>query len=297
MKINCVIVNYNDADTAICLVKRIHRFESLAGIVVVDNASADDSWERLKALEDEKVAVIRGERNGGYGYGNNLGVRYAIGTNQATHVIIANPDVEFAERVILAMSRIFKSHPDVGAVAPVMEDMQYGGLGRGWPLRGFAGELLAMGPISRRLFKRALNYPESHYNGKKAVYADAVHGSMLMVDGGAFLECGGYDEHIFLYQEESVLAWRMRTNGYRTVVLLTETYIHRHGATISKACKGQQIRQRLRHESLMYYMKNYLYINKLEELIARVWFQGIFAEIRAAAKAEKLIESVKKIKP
>lgn len=297
MKINCVIVNYNDADTVIRLVKRIHQFESLEGIVVADNASTDDSWERLKTLEDQKVAVICGDRNGGYGYGNNLGVQYAIGTNQATHVVIANPDVEFTERGILAMSRIFKSHPDVGVVAPMMEDMQYGGLGRGWPLHGFAGELLAMGPISRRLLKKVLNYPESRYRGKRAVYADVVHGSMLMVDGRAFLECGGYDEHIFLYQEEAVLAWRMRTNGYRTVVLLTETYIHRHGTSISKACKGQQVRQKLRHESLMYYMKNYLYINKLEELIARVWFRGIFAEIWAAAKAEKLMEGAKKLKP
>lgn len=294
MKINCVIVNYNDGDTAAALVSRIRGFKILEGIVVVDNASVDDSWQKLKALEEEdgNIAVVRGERNGGYGYGNNLGVEYAARVNHATHVVICNPDVEFTEHVLLSMSRIFKGHPDVGAAAPVMEDMQYGGLGRGWRLHGFAGELLSMGPVSRRLFGKVLNYPESYYKGKKAVCVDAVHGSMLMVDVEAFLECGGYDEKIFLYQEEAVLAWRMRANGWRTVLLLTETYIHRHGTSIAKSCKSQLQRQNMRHESLMYYMKNYLHINRAETAAARLWFAGIFAEIRVAAAAEAVFDKV-----
>lgn len=284
MRINCVIVNYNDADSVLGLVDRIRDYKILSEIVVVDNASTDGSWERLKAAEHGKVTVIRSEKNGGYGYGNNLGVRYGAAVNQATHAVIANPDVEFTEQAVLALSRIFKGHPDVAVAAPVMEDMQYGGLGRGWRLHGFAGELLAMGPVSRRLFGRWLNYPEAYYRGKKAVYTDAVHGSMLMVDVKAFQECGGYDERIFLYQEESVLAWRMRTEGYRTVVLLTETYIHRHGASIVKSCVSQKERQKLRHESVMYYMKHYLYINRFQEWTARLWFRGIWAEIWAAGR-------------
>lgn len=294
MRVNCVIVNYNDADTVIRLLGLIHDYKVLDGIVVVDNASGDDSWERLKAFEDGKTAVIRGERNGGYGYGNNLGVGYAVRVNGATHVVIANPDVEFAEHTILAMCRIFVGHPDVGAAAPVMEDMQYGGMGRGWKLHGFAGELFSMGPVSRRLLRRFLNYPESYYRGKKAVWVDVVHGSMVMVDAEAFLECGGYDENIFLYQEESVLAWRMRINGYRTVLLLTKTYIHRHGASIGKSCESQWRRQRLRHESLMYYMKHYLYINRLQQLAAKVWFGGILAEIWMAAGAGRVLETVRR---
>lgn len=294
MKVNCVIVNYNDADTVISLLDRIRGYKVLDGIVVVDNASEDGSWQRLKAFEDGKIAVIRGERNGGYGYGNNLGVNYAVRVNGATHVVIANPDVEFEERTIVAMCRIFAGHPDAGIAAPVMEDMQYGGMGRGWRLHGFAGELLSMGPVSRRLLGRLLNYPESYYRGKKAVWADVVHGSMLMVDTDAFLECGGYDEGIFLYQEESVLAWRMRTNGYRTALLLTETYIHRHGASIGKSCESRIKRQRLRHDSLMYYMRHYLYINRFQELAAKVWFGGILAEIWIASGAEKALEDLRR---
>lgn len=294
MKINCVIVNYNDADMVIRLLNRIHDYKSLDGIVVVDNRSQDDSWQRLKSLEDRKTVVIQGGKNGGYGYGNNLGVKYAVRTNQATHVIIANPDVEFTERAILSMCRVFKKHLDVGIVAPVMEDMQYGGMGRGWRLHGFAGELLCMGPVSRRLFRGFLNYPESYYRGKKAVYVDVVHGSMLMVDAAVFLKCGGYDERIFLYQEESVLAWRMKNSGYRTVLLLAETYIHRHGTSIAKSCESQWRRQKLRHKSLMHYMRHYLGISRGQMWVAKVWFGGILAEIWMAAGAEKVFRAINK---
>ncbi len=50
MKINCVIVNYNDADTVINLVDRVHEYLCFDQIVVVDNASTDDSWQRLQEL-------------------------------------------------------------------------------------------------------------------------------------------------------------------------------------------------------------------------------------------------------
>ncbi len=56
------------------------------------------------------------------------------------------------------------------------------------------------------------------------MYVDAVHGSMLMISAQAFEETGGYDEGIFLYQEEAVLGQRMRASGYRTVLLLNRTF-------------------------------------------------------------------------
>lgn len=288
MRINCVVVNYNDADTTEGFVKRIRNYQFLEQIVVVDNGSSDDSWQRLKLLKDDKVALIHSERNGGYGYGNNLGVKYAMEVNEATHVVIVNPDVEFSEQTVVRMANMFKNHPDVGIVSAVMEDMQYGGMGYGWKLHGFFGELLAMGPISRRVFGRFLNYSPKYFKGKKAVYVDVVHGSMLMVDAAAFAECGGYDDEMFLYQEEAVLACRMKTSGYRTVLLLTDHYIHHHGTSVGKSLTGQLKRQKLRHESVIYYLRNYLYINKAEELFAGLWFQIIILEIRVSEMAGKI---------
>lgn len=282
MKLNCVILNYNDGDTVSKLTEMIGGYEILEQIVVVDNASTDDSLEKLWKLQDEKIRVIRAEKNGGYGAGNNLGVKYAVEKNGATHVLIANPDVAFSENTLLRMLKIFEKHHDVGVVTAAMEDVRYETMCNGWPLRSFAGELLSMGPVSRRLLGRFLEYPGSRFQGRKAAYVDVVHGSMLMVAADKFLECGGYDEGIFLYQEEAVLGRRMKNCGFRTVLLLNCSYRHEHSVSISKTFESQMARQRLREKSTLYYMQNYLSVNPLQEQIARLWFWGIRMELKVA---------------
>lgn len=309
MKINCVILNYNDADTVLGLVEEIRGYQALDQIVIVDNASTDDSWERLTRLlehdseetqeicveEDEKtqqmcagkIQLLRAGKNGGYGAGNNLGVRYAVKKNNADYVLIANPDVKFTESCVKALAGTLKCHPELAAVAALMEDSSFGDTKNGWKLHGFWGELFSMGPVCRRVLKPWLNYPKQYFQGKKAVYVDAVHGSMLMVDGKKFLEAGGYDEGIFLYQEEAVLAKRFQRFGYRTALLLTQTYRHEHSVSISKSFKGQMDRQKLRNASVLYYLKTYLNIGPVREMIAKAWFAGLAAEIWLAGALGK----------
>ena len=53
----CVILNYNDADTTISLVKKIGDYKNIEHIIVVDNCSTDHSLEKLEKITDEKVVV------------------------------------------------------------------------------------------------------------------------------------------------------------------------------------------------------------------------------------------------
>ena len=288
MQLSCVILNYNDAETTEKLVMQIADYDVLHQIIVVDNASTDDSLERLRKLESDanasqscKVRVIYADHNGGYGSGNNLGVR--CGAEQgATHVLIANPDVVFSEQSLKAMLAVFARHPEVGIVTTRIRDARFPDLKNGWPLRSFTRELFSMGPVSRRLLGKTFDYPDSCFAGRSAVYVGAVHGSMLMVDTEKFLEAGGYDEGIFLYEEEQVLGRRMQNAGYRSVLLLNQHYDHEHSTSISKSFSDAMKRQRLREESTLYYMKHYLHISPLQEQIAKLWFAGIRLEMQVA---------------
>lgn len=284
MKISCVILNYNDAENTIAQIERICGYSCFDSIVVVDNCSTDDSRKRLEAYENQRLVVIETDRNRGYGAGNNAGLYYAYEVLQATHAVIANPDTEFDEACIRELARLFGSHEELGVAAAVMKDGQNGSQASGWPLLSWFKDLLNTGPVCRRLFRKALVYPESHFEGKRAAYVDVVHGSMLMVDLEKMMSVGGYDERVFLYGEENMLAWKMRDMGWKTVQLLTQSYFHQNSGTISKTYQSVSRRQRLRHESAVFYYENYLHINGLQLLITRLFHEAVMLEIWFCSK-------------
>ncbi len=309
-KISCVILNYNDAETTKKLVKAIYGYGSLDSVVVVDNGSGDDSLKQLKDMagkmakeiakeiaketagemagdmaeetgrtKKDRLILLEAKRNGGYGAGNNLGVWYSCQVLGADYVLIANPDVEFSDKLVSRLALLLKSHPKLGAVSAAMEDPVYGRQRNGWPMHGFWGSLARSGPVSRRLFGKALEYGGRYFQGKQAVYVDALHGSLLMVDGAKFKECGGYDEGVFLYNEEEILGARLKGKGYKSALLLTDSYVHRHSQSISKTYQGAWQRQKLRNKSALYYYRKYLKVNWLKELAARGFFQIVRLEI------------------
>lgn len=282
MNISCIILNYNDPETTISLVNSIVNYEILDSIVIVDNCSTDDSVSRLQALAGGKVHVISTEKNGGYGYGNNHGIGYAHGTLHASHVLIANPDVKVTEECIQAMKDSFLKISRLGIAAAVTRD----GTGEvtlsSWRLNGLLGDLLDTGLITRRIFAHWLNdRPELKADSEKEryVYVDAVLGSLFMADMNALMECGLYDEEVFLYYEEKILGFQMKKKGYGTILLLNQSYIHLHSVSINKNVKSILKKQAILHKSKLHYYKNYLGINRFQECLVRAFLAFLMAEI------------------
>lgn len=282
MNISCIILNYNDPETTIGLVNSIVNYEILDSIVIVDNCSTDDSVSRLQALAGGKIHVITTEKNGGYGYGNNHGIRYAHGVLHASHVLIANPDVKVTEECIQAMKDSFLKISRLGVAAAVTRD----GMGEvalsSWRINGLLGDLLDTGLITRRIFAPWLNdRPELKADSEKEryVYVDAVLGSLFMADMNALMECGLYDEEVFLYYEEKILGFQMKKKGYGTILLLNQSYIHLHSVSINKNVKSILKKQAILHKSKLHYYKNYLGINRFQECLVRAFLAFLMAEI------------------
>lgn len=282
MNISCIILNYNDPETTISLVNSIVNYKILDSIVIVDNCSTDDSVSRLQAAAGGKVHLISTERNGGYGYGNNQGIRYAYGTLHASHVLIANPDVKVTEGCIQAMKDSFLKISRLGVAAAVTRD----GTGEvalsSWRINGLMGDLLDTGLITRRIFVRWLNdRPElkADFEKERYVYVDAVLGSLFMADINALMECGLYDEDVFLYYEEKILGFQLKKKGYGTVLLLNQSYVHLHSVSINKNVKSILKKQAILHESKLHYYKNYLGINRFQECLVKAFLAFLMAEI------------------
>ena len=282
-----VLLNYNDADTTIAAIERLKTCKSLDKLIVVDNASTDDSSERLSAYESQEVLLIKAKENLGYGAGNNLGLCYAYKKLGASYALIANPDTVIEDVVISKLRKSFDKIKDLAAAAPVMRlkakktpafKDRVLSLTLGFPCRSFIKELTECCPVSRRLFVRFLHYNRKHYR-KDMAFVDAVAGSLLMVDIKKVLEAGGYDENIFLYQEEAVLGFKLKQRAYKTVLLTRYSYIHAHSQSISKSFHKLLSRQRLREESVLYYFKHYLKAGKLKIAFAKTVFALVRIEI------------------
>lgn len=279
MRISCVILNYNDSKTTIEQIKRVRCFAIFEYIVVVDNGSSDDSVKNLSPYIKGKVLLVQADQNKGYGEGNNRGIEFSFEKLGMTHAVIANPDTVFTEACVKKLCYIFSKNDKVGVAAATMMDDLAGSQASGWPLMPWFCDLLNTGPLCRRLFKRLCRYPDSYFEGKNMAYVDVVHGSMLMVDLKKMSQCGGYDENIFLYNEEAILGYRMKQHGFKTMQLLSDTYYHKHAVSISKTFQDVKKRQQLRHESALYYYQNYLNICKFKTDITKLFHRVILLEI------------------
>ena len=193
-----VVVNYNDSETTLAQIRRIRDYAALDRIIVVDNASTDRSLAALRAVAGGKVTVLAAKRNGGYGAGNNLGIRYAA-KKGIKYALIANPDAEFTASCLAALVAAMRANPALAVLAPVQVNPSHGRAAElpgsranvlsgaaAFPLRTWLPDLLEAGPVARRLFTPLLHYPKSHYRAKLAP-VDCVPGSLLLVDIERFL--------------------------------------------------------------------------------------------------------------
>lgn len=270
MRTSCVILNYNDAATTIKLLEEIKAYHSLDTIIVVDNLSTDDSFESLRKYTNDKIHVIQTDRNGGYGYGNNVGIRHARKHFDADYILISNPDVHFSDDTVTSMVDFLTNNHDYAVVAP-----------RALTVDGKDQKLLAwkLQPkwdyaLSSSIFYlkylSAKYYTAAYFSGKDAVDVDVVPGSLLMVNASYMMEYGMYDEDNFLYSEEEMLALKFQKKGLKTRLLLNESYIHEHSVSISKSFPSEMKKKRMNLDSRVHVLNHYYEMSEKEKKIIKL---------------------------
>lgn len=122
MKTAVIILNYNSKSDTIKYVNEIKNFKVLDTIIVVDNMSNTlNEFETLQSLKSEKIHVIQSEKNGGYSYGNNFGLKYLETLGQDyDYVVISNSDVEVKEEVFIACFQELSSNENLAVCSPIM---------------------------------------------------------------------------------------------------------------------------------------------------------------------------------
>ncbi len=247
--LTCVVLNYNDSDTTISLYHKIKNYKIIDKIIIVDGASTDGSYKRLSTLADEHTSVLLADCNGGYGYGNNIGIRYSHSLG-ADYVLVANPDVEFSEKSIKVCLNMIKKTECV-AIAPRINERQ--------PAYRSAPpclDVLSSSILLNKLFSPRY-YPKKHFAEKKYCKVFALPGCLVMFDVKKFVKCGLYDEDVFLYNEELIIGKKFDNFGYKSIICLTESYNHFHSVSVKKNFKSSLKPKKILMKSHKLYLQRY----------------------------------------
>ena len=261
-KCSCVILNFNDAETTCSLVSAIRGYKSLNKIIVVDNCSTDDSFEILKKLENDKVVLLNSPKNGGYGFGNNYGLKYAYQQLGEDYALIANPDVYFDEEVVEALLREIQADEHYGAATCIQLDRN------GNQIKDIAWKVPTIADYMFMDVRRLSRFHNTRYSNKHFLNTkcdvECIPGAFLLVDLNKFFEVGGYDERMFLYGEETTLGFKLRERGYKTLLLNKYTYQHFHGVSINKSISSTIKQYEMIVKSRLFFVKEYLKASPLQ---------------------------------
>jgi N-acetylglucosaminyl-diphospho-decaprenol L-rhamnosyltransferase len=277
MIITCVILNYNDSETTVSLINKIKRYSIINHIIIVDNCSTDKSFEHLNEYSSDTITVLSTPKNGGYGYGNNYGLLYSYHELEADYTLIVNPDVEFEENIIYSLLNLMKENNNcaITSCKPINKDKKMD-----YARKYTSGlqDVLSASLIVNK-FIGARYYEEEYFQNKDFCQVYEVPGSLLLVKTAWMVQHGLYDEDIFLYEEEKILAHKMAQNNLKTILSLKDEYIHNHSVSISKTYKSNVSRKKILLNSKYIFLKKYKKFNKFQLLLTKIFFRLSIVEM------------------
>ncbi len=198
--------------------------EAIAGlggdgeIIVVDNASGDDSMQFVKSRFGNAVQYIENTDNVGFARANNQAIAIAKGE----FTLILNPDTIIGCDTLSKSIEWFRTHSDCGAIGVRMLD----GNGNFLPesKRSFTTPwvsfckifgLSALFPKSKIFARYHLRYLDEHQPHK----VDILAGAFILAHTALLQKIGGFDERFFMYGEDIDLSYRIVQEGFSNYYL------------------------------------------------------------------------------
>ena len=213
-EITAVIVSWNSGESLAASLGALRRSAAIAGasveVVVIDNASADDST-RL-AREAGADLVIENPINAGYVAAASQGIALARGV----WVMLANPDLTVSGPFVGAMLEAARSvAPDVACLVP---DIRYSADPSIVNSRGIEVDVVGI-PAESDAGREA-----GTLTGLVEVFGPSSSGCLIRRD--ALATVGGLEPLYFAYLEDVDVSWRLRKKGYRALVVPDAVALH-----------------------------------------------------------------------
>lgn len=217
--VGVVIVAYRSADVIEGALRPLSG-DRLADIVVVDNASPDDTTAVVHELALPRVRVVPQVDNLGFGAGCNRGV--ASVDPAAELILFLNPDASITTASLEQLVSYLDAHPSCALVAPLL-------LQGGVPIYsdGRDGTLFTeLRPLLPKEIGWVLPQRRRAPSDTRTGPVAYTEGACMLVRRAALSAIGGFDERFFLYFEELDIAHAFRRQGWTVDVCRDVTVEH-----------------------------------------------------------------------
>jgi GT2 family glycosyltransferase len=210
----CVLVNWNGwKDTIACLQSLEHQDYRRLKVVVVDNASSDDSVARIKEAFPDVVLLDAGG-NLGFAGGCNVGIRAALASGADLVWLLNNDTIAPPD----TLTQLVAATHDVkvgitGTVLRYMRDpsaVQAWGGGKIFPWMGYATHFMEPARFGANTF---LTF------------------ASVLIRKELFLDIGLMDEGYFMYFDDADFCFRARRAGWKLAIAEGTAVLHKVGGS------------------------------------------------------------------
>ena len=183
-----------------------------AEIIIVDNASADDTREIVRRTAP-RVRLTHNRTGLGFGNGANIGLGQVTGE----FALLINPDAVLRPGTLEALIAAADRYPEAAMLAPGIVDP--------------AGRHVTshdVGILRRTLMSRHRDDPQPEGD----LCAEYLSGAVMLLRMSALKQVGFFDPAIFLYYEDDDLCLRLRRAGWSLVLVPGAIAAHIGGGSI-----------------------------------------------------------------
>jgi GT2 family glycosyltransferase len=228
--VSLIIVNYNACECIVaCVSSALNEVDE---VIVVDNASSDDSLAQLAAAfpGDRRLKIVRNRENLGFATGCNIGVDHSAGR----YLFFLNPDSVLAPNSVKHLVRVLHDYPDVGMVGGLLvnpDGTEQAGGRRAIPTpwRSF---VRAFG-LSRFADRWPRLFFDFHLHKQPLpthpIEVEAISGAGMMIRRAAMQDVGRWDEGYFLHCEDLDFSMTLRGKGWKILFVPGARIVHDRG--------------------------------------------------------------------
>lgn len=223
--VSILILNWNGEDIIEQTVKSVlnSNYKNIE-VLVVDNASKDNSIEILKKIP--QIKIYQNSENQGYAKGNNTGFKYCNGK----YIVTLNNDIIVDPDWLNEPVKVLESDQSIGIISCRQMNC----------FKQDIIDTLYSFPSSHLLLSRFGNgqvYQKENPLFSKPGYTIGANGASAIYRKSLIDELGGFEESFFAYHEECDLHMRAFFSGWKCKYIPVSVVYHKGSHSFNKVKK------------------------------------------------------------